>query len=63
MTDKFIMKVLKNRVVDTKKYRYCAGEALRDGKYLCIIKRIDKNLLDTTETLNKDNWVEVFAKE
>lgn len=67
MTDKFIMKVLHERIVDTKKYRYTAGVriAWHNGniKQYQVIKRIPIECLDTTMALDRQNWKEVWCAE
>lgn len=63
MTDKFIMKVLRERIVDTKNYRYCVGERIEGNKYYQIIKRLPKEYLGTTASLDRENWEEVFCHE
>lgn len=56
----FINKVLRYGIVDARNYRYTAGEAVIDGHYYRIIKRIPKEFLGTTMTLDRNNWEEVW---
>ena len=50
MKKEFVDKVIKNGVVDTKKYRYVYSVSAEKAE----IRRIDINLLDTTGTI--DGW-------
>ncbi len=52
MTKAFLKRVVKEVIVDTKKYRYVC---MPSGN----IFRIPLVCLDTTETLNRDSWVKV----
>ena len=56
MTKAFKERVIRERIVDTKNYRYCVKEC---GDYAEII-RIPYRLLDYTLAANPDNW-EVVA--
>lgn len=49
MNKKFIEKVICERIVDTKQYRYVA----HDDGHKILIKRIDINALDTTAALEE----------
>lgn len=49
----FIKKVIKERIVDTKNYRYTARTD-RDNHER--IYRIKINLIGTTEALKEENW-------
>lgn len=52
-------RICKELIVDTKNYRYCYEGKNEDGK--TVIKRIRIEYLDTTATLDKDNW-EIIIK-
>ena len=52
MTKAFKNRVIRERIVDTKNYRYCIKEC---GDHAKII-RIPCRLLDNTAALNEDNW-------
>ena len=54
MKKKLVERVINEKIVDTNRYRYCYCS--EDG----VIKRININYLNTTLTLNENNWVIVW---
>lgn len=49
----FIKRIIKERIVDTKNYRYAART---DKDYHERIYKIKIDLIGTTEALKKENW-------
>ena len=58
MNAKFIDKVIREGIVDTKNYRY----AYRVGKTRAVVERLPINQLDTTAALEPWEVVEVIAE-
>lgn len=68
MTRAFIAKVLRNHVVDTKKYRYRAYIVTSkyhafNGGIRFAIKRIPIECVDTKVILNEDMWEMVWCQK
>ena len=60
----FLRKVLKERIIYTKKYQYktftYTGVNEKEEFYnLCVIKRIDINYVDTTRYLDEIFWEDI----
>ena len=54
MKREFLVKLIENRVVDTRKYRYY----LTDTGHVLIVERIERSEIGTTAQLNRE-----FVKE
>lgn len=52
---KFLERVNRERIVDTRRYRYCVIASAVD----CMIARCPIDLIGTTGALDKDNWTVV----
>lgn len=54
MTEKFFRRIIREAIVDTKKYRYTIREKVVDGKQILQVIRIPLEKLDTTAAF--DEW-------
>lgn len=61
MTKQFQEKVLRERIVDTDKYRYIAVDQHDARKQWCEIRRLPKEQLDTTAALESWETVAVIT--
>jgi len=60
MTKAFVKRVKREKVVDTRNYRYIGGEA-PGGDY--EISRLPIDYLDRTAALDKSNWKVVYREK
>lgn len=54
MTEKFFRKIIREDIVDTKKYRYTTREKVVDGRQILQVIRIPLEKLNTTSAF--DDW-------
>lgn len=54
MTEKFFRKIIREDIVDTKKYRYTTREKVVDGRQILQVIRIPLEKLNTTAAF--DEW-------
>lgn len=54
MTEKFFKRIIREDIVDTKKYRYTNREKVVDGRQILQVIRIPLEKLNTTSAF--DDW-------
>lgn len=60
MNKNFKLRIMQERIVDTRKYRYKCDYILYHGEYRHVIMRLERMYLDTTTSINGWKLMEVL---